>query len=31
MTGFGSPVDLTFNRALVADPSAYAREANAAS
>jgi hypothetical protein len=31
MTGFDSPADLTFNRALVADPAGYARETNAAS
>jgi hypothetical protein len=28
---FESPTDLTFNRGLIADPEAFAREANAAS
>lgn len=31
MADFDSPADLIFNRALIADPTAYAREANAAS
>ena len=31
MTGFESPTDLTFNRGLIADPEAFARDANAAS
>ncbi len=31
MTGFESPTDLTFNRGHVADPEAFARDANAAS
>jgi len=28
---FESPTDLTFNRGLIADPAAFARDANAAS
>src|SRR5256885_10504876 len=31
MGHFESPTDLTFNRGLIADPEAFAREANAAS
>jgi hypothetical protein len=31
MAGFDSPTDLTFNRGLIADPAAFARDANAAS
>ena len=31
MTGFESPTDLSFNRGLIADPEAFARDANAAS
>ena len=31
MAGFESPTDLTFNRGLIADPEAFARDANAAS
>ena len=31
MAGFEGPTDLTFNRGLIADPGAFAREANAAS
>src|SRR5438034_5368831 len=31
MGHFESPTDLTFNRGLIADPGAFAREANAAS
>jgi hypothetical protein len=31
MTDFHSPRDLTFNRGLIADPAAFARDANAAS
>ena len=31
MTGFESPTDLTFNRGHIADPEAFARDANAAS
>ncbi len=31
MAAFGSPKDLSFNRGLIADPEAFAREANAAS
>ena len=31
MTGFEGPTDLTFNRGLIEDPEAFARDANAAS
>src|SRR5512132_1468062 len=31
MAGFESPTDLKFNRGLIADPEAFARDANAAS
>ena len=31
MAGFESPTDLTFNRGLIEDPDAFARDANAAS
>jgi hypothetical protein len=31
MAGFDSPTDLKFNRGLIADPEAFARDANAAS
>jgi hypothetical protein len=31
VAGFESPTDLTFNRGLIADPTAFARDANAAS
>jgi hypothetical protein len=31
VAGFESPTDLTFNRGLIADPEAFARDANAAS
>jgi hypothetical protein len=31
MAGFESPADLSFNRGLIADPEAFARDANAAS
>ena len=31
MAGFDSPVDLSFNRGLIADPERFARDANAAS
>ena len=31
MAGFESPTDLTFNRGLIVDPEAFARDANAAS
>jgi hypothetical protein len=31
VAGFQSPTDLTFNRGLIADPEAFARDANAAS